>query len=66
MKMRLKGCRRCGGDLMPDSSDRDGVTMSCLQCGLEVTLRIARTRPRFELATARSGYPGRTGGQRAA
>ncbi|MBI5289167.1 MAG: hypothetical protein HY873_09375 [Chloroflexi bacterium] len=39
MRMRLKGCRRCGGDLMPDRSDREGLTMACLQCGLEVRLR---------------------------
>lgn len=35
MKMKLKGCPRCGGDLMPDESDRDGVTYACLQCGAE-------------------------------
>jgi hypothetical protein len=39
MKMRLKGCRKCGGDLVPDGSDRDGLTMSCLQCGQEMHLR---------------------------
>ena len=39
MKMRLKGCRKCGGDLVPDRSDRDGLTMSCLQCGQEARLR---------------------------
>jgi hypothetical protein len=37
--VRLKGCRRCGGDLIKDSSDRAGLTMACLQCGLEVRLR---------------------------
>ena len=44
MKMMLKGCRRCGGDLFPEGSDRDRLTdrltMSCLQCGLEVRLRV--------------------------
>lgn len=39
MKMRLKGCKRCGGDLVRDGSDREGLTMSCLQCGQEVHLR---------------------------
>jgi hypothetical protein len=39
MRMRLKGCRRCGGDLMPDKSDRDGLTMSCLQCGQEMRFK---------------------------
>lgn len=41
MKMMLKGCRRCGGDLMPDRSDRDGLTMYCLQCGIEVQFQAA-------------------------
>jgi hypothetical protein len=39
MKIRLKGCRRCGGDLVHDRSDREGLTMSCLQCGQEMRLR---------------------------
>jgi hypothetical protein len=51
MKMRLKGCRRCGGDLMPDGSDRSGLTMACLQCGLEVRLRPV-SKP-FTLTTLR-------------
>jgi hypothetical protein len=33
MKMVLKGCRRCGGDLFPDGEDREGRSMYCLQCG---------------------------------
>ena len=36
MKMVLKGCRRCGGDLFPDGEDREGHTFYCLQCGLSV------------------------------
>lgn len=55
MKMRLKGCRRCGGDLFPDQSDRQGVTMSCLQCGLEV---------RFRIVGATAGLPAREAQQR--
>jgi hypothetical protein len=39
MKMLLKGCRRCGGDLIPDRADREHRTMACLQCGLEVRIR---------------------------
>ena len=39
MKIRLKGCRRCGGDMVHDRSDREGLTMSCLQCGQEMRLR---------------------------
>jgi len=38
MKMLLKGCRRCGGDLLPDGDDREGLTYACLQCGLSVRL----------------------------
>jgi ribosomal protein S27AE len=33
LKMRLKGCPRCGGDLMPDRSDPAANTYACLQCG---------------------------------
>jgi hypothetical protein len=33
LKMRLKGCPRCGGDLMPDRSDASDGTYGCLQCG---------------------------------
>jgi hypothetical protein len=36
MKMRLKACPRCQGDLLPDASDRDGRTYICLQCGVEI------------------------------
>jgi hypothetical protein len=31
--MRLKGCPRCGGDLLPDRSDPSASTYACLQCG---------------------------------
>lgn len=48
MKMVLKGCRRCGGDLFPDGEDREGRSMYCLQCGL--TIRIGE-RPRQLAAT---------------
>ncbi len=37
-QMKLKGCHRCGGDLFPDQSDREGRTLTCLQCGSEVAL----------------------------
>ena len=39
MKMLLKGCRRCGGDLIPDRADREHLTLACLQCGIEVRVR---------------------------
>jgi hypothetical protein len=32
MKLKLKGCNHCGGDLVPDNYENDG-TMICLQCG---------------------------------
>ena len=35
MQMLLKGCRRCGGDLIPDRTDREGRSLTCLQCGHE-------------------------------
>jgi len=48
MKMLLKGCRRCGGDLFPDREDREGHAFSCLQCGLSV--RLTRVPGPFTLA----------------
>ncbi len=33
--MRLKGCRRCGGDLHLEA-DLDGPFWLCLQCGRDV------------------------------
>jgi hypothetical protein len=51
MKMMLKGCRRCHGDLIPDRSDPEQRTMSCLQCGLEVRLRVVS--PPFALNVQR-------------
>lgn len=69
MKMVLKGCRRCGGDLFPDGEDREGRSMYCLQCGL--TVRMGE-RPRQLAGTAgphaagpRAAGP-RAGGTRAA
>ena len=38
MKIVLKGCRRCGGDLFPGGDDHDGRTLACLQCGLSIRL----------------------------
>lgn len=42
MNIRLKGCGRCGGDLFPDRTDREGRTLVCLQCGLEEPLVFSR------------------------
>lgn len=47
MKVLLKGCRRCGGDLFPDREDREHRTLACLQCGLSVRL-VPVSRP-FDL-----------------
>jgi uncharacterized Zn finger protein (UPF0148 family) len=49
MKMVLKGCHRCGGDLFPDGEDRDGRTLYCLQCGLNV--RVAERPRHLSVAT---------------
>lgn len=33
MKLLLKACLRCGGDLFPDNMEPDGASFVCLQCG---------------------------------
>ena len=35
MKVLLKGCSRCGGDLMRSRVDAETETVTCLQCGAE-------------------------------
>jgi hypothetical protein len=52
VKVLLKGCRRCGGDLLPDREDRDRRTLACLQCGLSVRL-VPVSRP-FDLRAIRA------------
>jgi hypothetical protein len=47
VKVLLKGCRRCGGDLFSDREDREHRTLACLQCGLSVRL-VPVSRP-FDL-----------------
>jgi len=42
MHIVLKGCPRCGGDLIPNGWERDGRSMSCLQCGAEFAGAYAR------------------------
>ena len=44
MNVHFKGCARCGGDLVPDPWDRDGRTLVCLQCGVEVPVSYALIR----------------------
>jgi NADH pyrophosphatase NudC (nudix superfamily) len=55
MNMMLKGCRRCGGDLIPDGGDREGRTMTCLQCGHESYLRVVS--PVFRMPAPRPARP---------
>jgi hypothetical protein len=35
MKVLLKACARCGGDLMRSRPDSETETLTCLQCGAE-------------------------------
>jgi hypothetical protein len=71
MKVRLRACERCGGDLVPDRWDRYGQTLTCLQCGFDVTLsrlsRGAETLLRSVAPEGRaetSGTPVAIGGRR--
>ena len=47
MKVMLKGCTRCGGDLMRAHADAQTETVTCLQCGYErdITPGYGRLRP---------------------
>jgi hypothetical protein len=49
--IKLRGCRRCGGDLFLDH-DEDGACLSCLQCGAVYSL------PPEALLAAREKAPG--------
>jgi len=42
MKVVLKGCPRCNGDLVPDRWDLDGQDMVCVQCGYEAPMVLVR------------------------
>ena len=44
LKIRLKGCPRCAGDLMPDRSDASGNSYACLQCGREFSAALVAGR----------------------
>jgi hypothetical protein len=35
MKVMLKACARCGGDLLRSRPDPETETLTCLQCGAE-------------------------------
>jgi hypothetical protein len=52
MKIILKGCPRCHGDLVPDYWDLDGRDMCCVQCGFLATPAVvgALVRPRASAA----------------
>lgn len=41
MVIRLKGCPRCHGDLIPEG-DQFGWDLTCLQCGYRETLELRR------------------------
>jgi hypothetical protein len=53
MKVMLKSCSRCGGDLMRSRADFETETVTCLQCGYERDVtpgyawpQLMRPRPR--------------------
>lgn len=54
MRILLKACRRCGGDLFP-STDGDNMTFSCLQCGR--SLGLLRGAQKATLPTQRREEP---------
>jgi len=47
MKVMLKACTRCGGDLMRARTDPDTETVTCLQCGFERDLAPINTWARL-------------------
>ncbi|MFH1647159.1 MAG: hypothetical protein ABID71_05715 [Chloroflexota bacterium] len=52
--VKLKGCKRCGGDLFLDR-DSDGIFLSCLQCSAVYVRRITPfvKRPKLKKMYAR-------------
>jgi hypothetical protein len=58
MSVRLKGCVRCGGDLFPDRSDREGKTLICLQCGVEVPVAASVLERLVAEAANRAAFAG--------
>jgi hypothetical protein len=48
--IKLKGCRRCGGDLFLER-DSDGINITCLQCSANYFKRL--TPPLFSKSKAR-------------
>ena len=63
MPIQLKGCQRCGGDLV-HSADSYGAYLQCLQCGrfpLEIVprlpqMKMVRNRKRAEYADGTSSH----------
>ena len=47
MKVLLKSCTRCGGDLMRARADAETETVTCLQCGYERDITSGYGRPRL-------------------
>jgi len=57
MRVMLRACTRCGGDMVPESWDPRG-TFVCLQCGNEVAAASLRSPVR---RTGRPAAPRRDG-----
>jgi hypothetical protein len=65
MRLVLKGCPRCGGDLIPEATEHGEPTFLCLQCGRYTAHPRARraadvrkaveARPASEPVSARGG-----------
>ena len=47
MRVMLKGCTRCGGDLVRARTDAETETVTCLQCGSERDVAPAPTWARL-------------------
>lgn len=58
MKMILKGCSRCGGDLLPDRWDLEGQDMCCVQCGHTASAALVRrtAEPQAQLRSLNQSY----------
>ncbi len=57
MKVVLKGCPRCKGDLVPDRWDLDGQDMVCVQCGYEAPMVLVRRAAPILVSTSTAPAP---------
>jgi hypothetical protein len=53
MKLLLKGCARCGGDLFPDSTEPEAASFACLQCGSQPYRRLRSAGAERDVMRAR-------------